>query len=46
MSPRPWLDCLAAVVLLRRIIALASEAPSLSDTELVNRLVALARCAP
>lgn len=30
MSPRPWLHRLAAVVLLRRIIAFTSEAPSVA----------------
>jgi hypothetical protein len=41
-DPRSWLDCLAATVLLRRIVTLAEQAPTLPDFELADRLQMLA----
>lgn len=42
MSPQRFLDRLTVAVLLRQIITLAGLAPTLTDAELANRLVALA----
>jgi hypothetical protein len=42
IDPRRHLDHLVAAVMLRRIIALASEAPGLTDTQLRARLLTLA----
>ena len=39
---RPYLDGVAMAVLLRRITNLAEAAPTLTDAELADRLVALA----
>jgi hypothetical protein len=41
IHPQPWLDCLAATVVLRRIIALADQAPELSDEQLRSGLLEL-----
>lgn len=43
-DPQPWLDRLAATVLLRRIVTLAEQAPTLPDSELADRLRTLAGC--
>jgi hypothetical protein len=42
-SPQLFLDWLTATVVLRRVIALAQQAPRLSDDQLRARLTGLAR---
>lgn len=42
-DPQLWLDHLTTAVALREIIALAQQAPGLTDAQLRARLVALAR---
>ena len=42
MSPRPWPDRLVVVLLLRQVIALAEQAPRLTEAELTARLITLA----
>lgn len=44
MSPQRFLDRLTVAALVRQIIALAGQAPTLTDAELVNRLMVLAGC--
>jgi hypothetical protein len=44
-DPQSWLDGLVATVLLRRIVTLAEQALTLSDSELADRLRTLAGCA-
>jgi hypothetical protein len=44
-GPQLFLDRLTATVVLRQIIALAEQAPLLSDDQLRNRLASLARMA-
>jgi hypothetical protein len=43
-DPQSWLDRLVATVLLRRIVTLAEQAPTLPDSELADRLQMLAGC--
>ncbi|MGH3538125.1 MAG: hypothetical protein ACRDQJ_07445 [Pseudonocardiaceae bacterium] len=45
MSPQPYLDRLAVVVMLRQVITLADQAAGITDMELRARLLALAGCA-
>lgn len=42
VNPRPYLDRLTAAVLLRQMLVLADQAPSLQDDQLRARLAALA----
>jgi hypothetical protein len=43
-DPQSWLDRLVGTVLLRRIVTLAEQAPTLPDSELADRLQMLAGC--
>lgn len=53
VNPQPYLDRLAATVeqlgtarsILRQLIALADDAPGLTDVQLRNQLLVLAECA-